>query len=134
MSDRPPADWKLDSKAGEAMRAGVLKQPEGAAVLKKKVRLGTLIDWIGKLVDEIKEIRSTNAKLLERVETLEDRPEMKYAGVWRQEQVYGAGTFATDGGSLWHAKRASIGERPGAPGGDAWQLAVKKGRDGRDAR
>lgn len=68
-------------------------------------------------------------KLLARIEALEARPELKYLGVWASETVYGAGTFITDGGSVWHAQRASVGEKPGA--GDAWQLAVKKGRDAR---
>jgi hypothetical protein len=68
-------------------------------------------------------------KLLARIEELEARPVMKYIGVWDQAKIYGAGNFVTEGGSLWHAQRASVGERPGS--GDAWQLAVKKGRDAR---
>lgn len=68
-------------------------------------------------------------KLLARIEALEARPELKYLGVWASEKVYGAGNFVTEGGSVWHAQRASVGEKPGA--GDAWQLAVKKGRDAR---
>ena len=65
--------------------------------------------------------------LADRIKQLEDRPTMKYQGVWASEKVYGSGNFVTDGGSLWHANRATVGERPGS--GDAWQLAAKRGRD-----
>jgi hypothetical protein len=68
-------------------------------------------------------------KLLARIEALEARPDLKYLGVWASEKVYGTGNFVTEGGSLWHAQRASVGEKPGT--GDAWQLAVKKGKDAR---
>ena len=62
------------------------------------------------------------------VKDLSNRPSLKYVGVWNQEKVYGAGNFVTDSGSVFHAQRASVGERPGS-GGDAWVLAVKKGKD-----
>lgn len=77
----------------------------------------------------VKPIVERNAALEKRVNELEARPVMEYAGVWDQKKVYGSGKFVTDGGSLWHSKRASVGERPGAS--DAWTLAVKKGRDAR---
>jgi hypothetical protein len=66
-------------------------------------------------------------KLLQRIEALEARSEMKYCGVWKSESVYGAGNFVTDSGSVFHANRASVGERPGTS--DSWTLAVKKGKD-----
>lgn len=127
MTDRP-----LKSKAGESMRAGILSRPGGHSVLETKVSTGVLIDYIGVLLDEVENQRQLNNNLLRRIKALEDRPELKYCGVWQQDQVYGAASFATDAGSLWHAQRASVGERPGS--GDAWKLAVKKGRDGRDAK
>jgi len=65
-------------------------------------------------------------KLLERIEALEARPEMKYCGVWKSDVVYGAGSFTTDSGSIFHANRASVGKRPGTS--DSWTLAVKRGR------
>jgi hypothetical protein len=74
-------------------------------------------------------INKTCTPLHDRIKQLEERPDLKYLGVWRQDQVYGSGNFVTDGGSVWHAQRASVGERPGC--GDAWALAVKKGRDAR---
>jgi hypothetical protein len=88
------------------------------------------------IVAAVEPVRSENARLSaelvglrDRVKELESRPSLKYAGIWKSDAVYGSGTFITDGGSVWHAQRASVGERPGS--GDAWQLAVKKGRDAR---
>jgi hypothetical protein len=54
---------------------------------------------------------------------------LKYLGVWSAEKVYGTQSFVTDAGSMWASQRASVGERPGT--GDAWVLAVKKGKDAR---
>ena len=71
------------------------------------------------------------AVLQKRVAELEARPAMKYEGVWDAEKVYRVGDFVTDGGSLWHCSDTNIGVRPGSS--DAWRLAVKRGRDGRDA-
>lgn len=57
---------------------------------------------------------------------------MRYSGVYDPETKYFAGNFVTSNGSLWTALRENKGERPGEC--DAWQLAVKRGRDGKDAR
>jgi hypothetical protein len=127
MSDHP-----LKSKAGDIWRAGILRNPGGEAALKMKVSMDVLIDYVGLVLDLISDERMLNQQLTDRIKVLEDRPDLRYSGVWQQDQVYGSGNFVTDGGSLWHAKRASVGERPGV--GDAWQLAVKRGRDGRDAK
>lgn len=51
-------------------------------------------------------------------------------GAYRSGESYGKGDAVSYGGSLWIAQRAAT-QRPGE--GDEWRLAVKKGRDGRDA-
>lgn len=51
-------------------------------------------------------------------------------GVYKSGQDYVPGDAATYGGSLWIAQ-SKTNERPGT--GDGWRLAVKRGRDGRDA-
>jgi hypothetical protein len=53
----------------------------------------------------------------------------RYRGVYREGRDYATGDAITWGGSLWIALRDNA-EKPES--GDAWQLAVKKGRDGRD--
>lgn len=52
-------------------------------------------------------------------------------GVYRDDLAALTGDAVTWGGSWWIAQRASCGERPGTS--DAWRLAVKHGRDGKDA-
>ena len=51
--------------------------------------------------------------------------DLDYKGIWRADQTYEAGNFATSKGALWHANRDSRGDRPGT--GSAWKLAVKRG-------
>jgi hypothetical protein len=66
-----------------------------------------------------------------RVAELEQRPSLKYIGVWREGEDYVAGDAVTDHGSLWIARVNHIKSRPGTDGIGGWQLAVKKGRDAR---
>lgn len=74
-------------------------------------------------------IRRVNALegLEARIKALEDRPALKYLGVWK-EGAYREGDFVTDHGSLWHCHSATH-MRPGTS--NAWQLAVKRGKDAR---
>jgi hypothetical protein len=67
-----------------------------------------------------------------RLRTLECRPRLLYRGVYRDDQHYEPGDAVTYGGSTWIAHEATQA-RPG-DGATPWQLAVKAGRDGRDAR
>ena len=69
-------------------------------------------------------------ELEKRVAELEARPTFKYRGVHVVGQQYSPGDFVTDGGCLWYAHRSTV-QRPGD--GPDWQLAVRKGRDGKDA-
>jgi hypothetical protein len=57
---------------------------------------------------------------------------MRYCGIWATGQDYVVGNSVTHGGSLWICRKPTHGR----PGEDVhgWQLAVKKGRDGRDLR
>lgn len=52
-------------------------------------------------------------------------------GVWREEARYERGDAVTSDGSLWIARRDDPSHEPGK--GDAWRLAVTRGRHGRDA-
>jgi hypothetical protein len=119
-----PAGWKGKSPIGDTMRSAL---PPGA--LKEAVTRGEMIDFVGSLADHNNKLSEYIASLLKRVKELEARPTLKYLGIWETEKVYASGSFVTDAGSIWHAHRANVGERPGT--GDAWQLAVKKGKDAR---
>ena len=67
--------------------------------------------------DEVKEFSFKIHALIER-------------GIYRHGSVYEKGDGVTFGGSYWIAQK-DTDEKPGS--GDAWRLAVKKGRDGKDA-
>ena len=84
---------------------------------------------ISTLMKELVDAKDSARLLAERVDEIESRPSLEYSGVWDAAKSYRSGIFVTDGGSMWFAKRASIGVRP--HGGDDWQLAVKRGRDGK---
>lgn len=58
-------------------------------------------------------------------------PRFKDCGVFR-EGTYRQGDGVTFGGSLWLAQKDDPPGKPGDPD-SGWRLAVKKGRDGRDA-
>ncbi|SAL03104.1 hypothetical protein AWB78_06508 [Caballeronia calidae] len=57
-------------------------------------------------------------------------PVMIYRGVYRGGETYRRGDVVTWAGSLWHCN-ATTDTKPDA-GGDAWTLAAKRGRDGKD--
>lgn len=58
-------------------------------------------------------------------------PVMIYRDVYKEGETYQHGDCVTFGGSLWHAQKETA-ERPGP--GDAWRLAVRRGRDGKDLK
>lgn len=53
-----------------------------------------------------------------------------YRGVW-VEGRYSKGDLVTWGGSMWHAEKDTEAKPDGGEGD--WKLAVKRGRDGKDA-
>ena len=73
--------------------------------------------------------------LEKRVIELEQKAEapLAYRGVW-SEGEYEKNSAVTHVGSLWIAKRKTRSKpQPDAAEGD-WQLAVRRGRDGKDAK
>lgn len=68
--------------------------------------------------------------LSDRVEDLEASG-IKYCGVWQRANEYKRGDVATHEGSMFVAvANPRLGEMPGQSLN--WQLAVKRGRDGKD--
>lgn len=57
-------------------------------------------------------------------------PAVIYRGVWREGETYQRGDLVTWGGSMWHCDKDGTLAKP--DGGD-YTLAVKRGRDGKDA-
>lgn len=81
--------------------------------------------------------RARRIVLEKRVEALEaklsawDRKSFQYCGVWSAKDAYGEHDFVTHDGSMWCCLTPTS-SKPGTD--ESWQLCVKKGRDGRDAR
>lgn len=100
---------------------------------KTKERLGA------KKVGELDAIMSAIARELaprldaitRRLAALEERPAMRYCGVWKAG-AYQSGDCVTAGGHLWCARRETESQPGSAP--DDWQMAMRKPRDGRDAK
>jgi hypothetical protein len=69
-------------------------------------------------------------ELTVRVQQLEQRRELSYSGTFQQGVTYQTNEAVTHDGSVWIA-RTSTSARPGT--NSDWQLAVKRGRDGKDA-
>lgn len=61
-----------------------------------------------------------------------ERKGFHYAGVWQEGETYSEHDFTTHKGGLWCCLHDGTTDRPGTS--DRWQLAVKSGRPGRDAR
>lgn len=81
---------------------------------------------------EWKYLTFVRVKALEaHVAELEARPALKYVGTWSSERQCNEGELVTHDGSIFYCKQTTR-DRPGTS--SAFQLAVKRGRDGRDAR
>jgi hypothetical protein len=85
------------------------------------------------LVDLIRQhVAAVTRPLHDRIEALEKQAaEFKYVGVWRGGASYRKHNFCTHDGSVW----ICLSDTEGKPGQSLqWQLAVRKGRDGKDAK
>lgn len=58
---------------------------------------------------------------------------VNYVGVFDPDTEYRKNSAVTYAGSLWVAKKVTKGAQPGASGGE-WQLAVKRGTDGKSVK
>lgn len=83
---------------------------------------------LARVIPRMLDLRSRS--LEERIGAIEQRGVM-YRGVWQRQAAYEIGDLATHRGSCWHANEPTVGAEPGS--GPAWSLAVKAGRDGKDA-
>lgn len=81
----------------------------------------------------VSKLKAENAALAARVKCLEDRPPLKYCGVWAAK-TYPENSLVTRDGSLWIAKRTTAAYPGGGAEPDSWQLCVKRGQDGKDGK
>ena len=59
---------------------------------------------------------------------------LAYRGLWQDGTNYSAGDAVAYSGSLWVARADGLLERPNLDPDGCWQLAVKRGRSGRDGK
>ena len=85
-----------------------------------------------RLTKTIKTRRDEDGRLVADVFEGDGATSLKYKGTWDATREYAAGDFCTDRGSMFCALVLTR-SRPGSNNND-WQLAVKRGRDGKDAR
>jgi hypothetical protein len=98
----------------------------------KQESIAALMKAIAPVIHE--HVEKMAEPLRQRIKELEARPTLRYLGVWDSKKGYGAGVAVTFDGSVWIAKDiASPGSRPG-DSGSPWQLAVKRGVNGKDGR
>lgn len=67
-------------------------------------------------------------RLIRRIQQLEQR---SYRGLWKMRTAYACGSLVTHSGSVWHSNEDDNTDKPGSS--DRWTLAVKRGRDGKNA-
>jgi hypothetical protein len=89
------------------------------------------ITELEKLLDALFKERGIVAWLNDRLEAIEQRPVVRYCGVFDPTRQYVPGNLITSSGSVWHCDSACTGTRPPGP---PWTLAVKHGKDGKDAK
>ena len=84
-------------------------------------------------------VAAATKPLRDKIEALEIRnleaekqaAEFRYRGVWQPGEQYRRNNFVTQDGGVWVCLR----DTEGKPGQSLdWQLAVRRGRDGKDAR
>lgn len=127
----------LDARTLEAFKAWGETFAKGMAdalaqrdthIAQQGKELSILIERIGTLEKDLAAANDATQKQVR--EALARAPIPTYKGVFERGAEYQAGDMVTHKGSLWHCNAAVDGETPGS--GDAWTLAVKCGRDGKD--
>ncbi|HKQ22892.1 MAG TPA: hypothetical protein VJT81_00435 [Burkholderiales bacterium] len=120
----------------DAMDAATGEDKEDLASLRNPASISAQLMAVTKAVRiELEKTYLHNAEKIQvleaKVAELESRPVLKYAGVYSADAEYQRGEFVTHCGSLWHCWTKTR-EVPGTS--DSWQLAVKRGAPGKDAR
>ena len=89
-----------------------------------------LADGIGRVSDRVDARLDKHSRRANRIESRLKGVERRYLGVWKADRGYMQGDAVTSGGSLFICQMNETTLVPGKS--DAWQLAVKRGGDGRD--
>jgi hypothetical protein len=131
--------WLTDHPDAEAHRAFIEKYVNVRAAPRR--RTGTnpagyvTLAEVGRMLEEAgKSVAEELRKRDEKIKALEDKPPgLQYAGVYRPGASYPKHTGVSHQGSVWVARKDFPSKQPGEPN-SGWILAVKRGRDGKDAK
>ena len=121
MTDQPPRQAKQSERDARTWNKSI--QQRRAAVRERDVLLDAIALAMVRFVTEAIE------PLKQRIAALEARPELRYAGTWKEGQSYLPGALTTDAGSLWLCTQATNNRPPS----DHWKLVVKRGDISRDS-
>jgi hypothetical protein len=109
-------------------------EPEAGKLVTFKTLMAALSGGVIPVLKELKGRHEARMGAIEaRLAALEEKPSVRYCGVWEAGKDYMNGDAVTKGGSLWICKLNHVSSEPGVDY-VSWQLAVKRGRDGKDAR
>jgi hypothetical protein len=123
----------VSSVAGSGPRDELKKPDFTKAQLARPLRLRDVEPLLAGIAPEIRKfVEAAVTPLQRRIAELEDRPTLSYLGVYEQARQYTRGNFVTHDGSLWHCRADLTRARPGSD--SDWQLAAKRGTNGKDAR
>jgi hypothetical protein len=86
------------------------------------------------IIDLIQNLSAAADKpLVERIAALEQKPSLRYCGIYSEQEQYRPGDCVSRNGSIWHCNAPTFGTPPG-DGNEFWTLCVKAGRDGRHGK
>jgi hypothetical protein len=132
MPGRNPDPERLGEIIALAIKAAIAPLQRDIAVL--QTRAGLVVPSAGTMPPAADaDVAASLAAHDERIKAIENRTTgVAWVGVWQPGKTYAPQACVTHDGGLWICKAATSGE----PGKDVngWQLAVKRGRDGRDLR
>lgn len=99
-----------------------------------QVFIDGLYEWLKEAFHPVNKRISELEQRVQAVErSIKEVREVTYKGTWKDGDVYSKGNMVTMSGCVWACMADRTIERPGNGSSD-WRLAVKSGRDGKDAR
>lgn len=89
----------------------------------------TVKEYVAPLLKRIEQLEAENIDLRAQLKFLKETG-VNFRGPFEDGKTYMVGDAVQRGGNVWRA-RASTSDKPPA---EAWQLVIRKGRDGKDGR
>jgi hypothetical protein len=134
--DELSATHRVNALEARLYRLELAPRPNSAPSLDEDFWSEVTAAFRGFVEGHVNKLKAENAALAAKVARLEvalaEKVPIKYLGVYRAGATYSEGSMVTRDGSMYHANKTTR-EAPG-DGCQDWQLCVKHGRDGKDAK